>query len=435
MLFVTKKRVGGLMELSTVEPVEPGMDVSEKIKKALASPLGQGLAPSVARELGKALNEEVTDLSGSQLKKEIAKLFEEVAHASHSSVLASIDEVDKANFVHIDSAKHFKALQSTGVSVDRNLMADLEKDVESALKHAQSPRKGELIQTGSGIGEDDEGIDIGALVEDCISLLHALTHALPQASKALIFAKKEVSMLAKTLNSIFKVFEKEGPVILDEVDKMYAHIWKMYFFLMITLPLTMLFYAFWAGGFCGGPGTKVDEKKLRRKNAIQKCQGCIADCCRVCCGCHENDWSGEMCFWSVCILLQFVVLFLFIMAILITLIAAIEFFLASGCAQIYLLGDQSICGGVLSALKSFLDTIFAGLSDFPGHCQSKQLLTCQLIGKKMADAAEYTVIGSFMAAVFTFQLLIESGQIHTRAMSRIRLEQEWRERHPDAKKA
>merc|ERR1719440_2294901 len=134
---------------------------------------------------------------------------------------------------------------------------------------------------------------------------------------------------------------------------------------------------------------------------------CASSCNSSQCCCSSWPSSSECCFWSVCLFLQFVTMLLFIMAILITIIAAVQFFLASGCAQIYLLGDESICGNVLHNLRMFLDTIFPGVADFPTHCISKNLLTCELIGKKMRTAAEYTVIGSFMAATFTFQMIIE----------------------------
>jgi hypothetical protein len=121
---------------------------------------------------------------------------------------------------------------------------------------------------------------------------------------------------------------------------------------------------------------------------------------------------------------------LFIFAILITIIAAVQFFLASGCAEIYLLGDQGICGNILHFLTQFLDSIFPGVADFPGHCIQKNLLTCEMIHKKFITAAEYCVVGSFMAATFTFQMIIESGELHSRALTRIRFEHEWLKRHP-----
>jgi len=222
---------------------------------------------------------------------------------------------------------------------------------------------------------------------------------------------------------------------------MYGDIWLLYYFLMLPIPLTLLFYAFWSGGFFGGPGAKVPQEgpPPERNTFVEKCCGSFQDCCRVCCCCH--DWieygGAEMCFWSVCLLLQFVVLILFILAIVTTIIAAIQMFLAAGCAQIYLLGDQSICGNVLAAIRMFLETFIPDVvkADFPQHCVDKKLLTCELIGSKMMSSSMMTIAGSFLAATFTFQMLIESGTLHTRALSRIKLEHVWNERHPDEDKA
>jgi hypothetical protein len=433
MLIVTEKRVSNLIARDG-PTVLAAKDSGEKVTNALNGPLGNGLAPGVEREL-RSLVDKGGDVAQTKLSEEISFLFGEVAGEAHESIRSNLDKHVKASFLHVQVAKGVKNLHASGTGADDSKsMSELKRDVLTALeqgKHSMRAAGSKLVE------EDDEDgiVDILAeLVEDALMVLNALTHALPQASKALIFAKKEVSMLGKTLDNIFKVFEKKGPEILDLVDLYYARIWRMYYILMLTLPASLLFYSFWAGGFFGGPGTKVDQPRVRRPNALAKICGCIEDCCRCCCAAHE--WQGyggaECCFWSVILFLQFVVLLLFIMAIIITIIAAVEFFLAAGCAQIYLLGDMTICGNVLKNLRTFLDTIFPGIGnhDFPTHCIDKSLLTCVLIGKKMSSAAQYTVIGSFAAATFTFQMIVESGELHNRALTRIRFEQEWHKRHP-----
>jgi hypothetical protein len=429
MLYVTKKRVNVMAnDLGGFEAFSaPEADLAEKIDKALSGPL-KDLAPGVASELRNMRNS--NNVPTAQLAKEVTELYKNLAESSLLSVSTTLTRRVDASFVHIQLSSGIKELHSQGLgSVDQALVASLENDVNIALEHARNPTL-EMV-SDNGVPEAIEET-LAVLVEDAIMLLHALTHALPQASKALIFAKKEVSMLSKTLDNIFKVFEVKGPEIFDAIDHFYAKIWQTYYFLMLVLPCTLLFYAFWAGGFFGGPGTAVDQEKVRRPNSLAKLCGCIEDCCRCVCYAHEmQGWGGaECCFWSVCLFLQLLVLLLFIMAILISLIAAVQMFLAAGCAQIYLLGDQSICGNVLSSLRLFLDTIFPGLTDFPNHCTSKNLLMCELISAKFKSAADYTVIGSFLAATFTFQMLVESGQLHSRALSRVRMEQEWHKRHP-----
>merc|ERR1719230_2402517 len=435
MLLVTKKRVRGLVKNHPLTlNAKPSKDVSEKIQNVLDGPMGE-LAPGVAKELQAVLNHES---DGSSLGQEITKLLANIADTSLATVHDSVESHVSASFLHIERSEDVKALHSQGKgSIDKDLMAELSHDVNAALQRAEASR-GELVQVESKIADEDQedGIidTLAELIEDAINLLNALDHALPQASKALIFAKKEVSMLSKTLDNIFKEFEVMGPEIFNLVDYYYAKIWTMYYLVMLILPSSLLFYAFWSGGFFGGPGTFVDKPRVRRPNALAKICGCIEDCCRCCCAAHE--WQGyggaECCFWSVILFLQFIVLLLFIMAIIITIIAAVEFFLAAGCAQIYLLGDMTICGNVLKNLRMFLDTIFPGIGDhdFPTHCIDKSLLTCVLIGKKMSSAAQYTVIGSFAAATFTFQMIVESGELHNRALTRIRFEQEWHKRHP-----
>jgi hypothetical protein len=435
MLLVTNKRVRGLVKNHPIKAfAKPSKDVAEKIQNALDGPLSE-LAPSVANELRQTLDPGY-DVSSGGLNREITNLLQTVGTTSLSAVAEAVDSHVKTSFLHIEVSDDVKALHAEGKgSVDKDVMAELDKDVRIALQRAEASRE-ELVQLESKItdeAEEDGIIDtLAELIEEAIDLLNALTHALPQASKALIFAKKEVSMLSKTLENIFKVFEVMGPEIMDLVDYYWAKVWTMYYLVMLILPCSLLFYAFWSGGFFGGPGTRVDQPRVRRPNALAKVCGCIEDCCRCCCAAHE--WQGyggaECCFWSVCLWLQFISLLLFIFAILISIIAAIQFFLAAGVAQIYILGDESICAHALGNLRLFLDTIFGGVSDFPNYCIGKNLLMAELIGKKMRTAAEYTVIGSFMAATFTFQMIIESGELHSRALTRIRFEHEWHKRYP-----
>lgn len=240
-------------------------------------------------------------------------------------------------------------------------------------------------------------------------------------------------MLSKTLENIFKVFDDQGPKVFTEISEMYAEIWELYYVSMLILPCALLFYAFWAGGFFGGPGERVNHSPNRPQNMLAKFDLAVSNCCRCLCCCHEwLDFGGaELCFWSLILFLQLTVLLLFIMAILISIIAAVQFFLASGCAEIYLLGDASICGNVLLSLRTFLDTFMPSVevTNFAQHCVSQQLLTCDLIGAKMKAAAECTVLGSFLAATFTLQLIIESGTLHTRACTRIKFEHTWQKRH------
>jgi hypothetical protein len=434
MLVVTNKRVSVLMQQNAESSTSTNADLAlhKKIANALAGPLGQGLAPSLEKELGKAATNEISDVSSTQLGKEISELLEKLADTSIASVTDSVGAtVRKTSLLHLEAAESFIPLHLEGVGpVDQELLADLEKNVHRGLQSATSQSK--LVQTGSELKVQSEGEDqVSGLMEDALQLLHSLTHVLPQATKALIFARKEVSMVGKTLDTIFKGFEKSGPQIFDGVQGAYGSIWSGYYFIMLPLPIALLFYAFWAGGYFGGPG-RVGPEDGAPKTCWEKTTKCWTDCCDCFCGCH--NYCPSICFWSVCLFLQMIVLILFLLAIVLTILAAVQMFLASGCAQIYLLADQSICGGVLQAVRDFLSTFLPDVdtSGMPEHCQSESLLTCELIAGSLRSSAMMTVLGSFFAAVFTFQMLIESATLHTRALSRLEIQKTWKETYGKA---
>merc|ERR1719487_2108540 len=85
------------------------------------------------------------------------------------------------------------------------------------------------------------------------STLQHLLNLLPMAVKTLKYARKEVSSLASNLDSIFDVMQLKAPPILNQVATLYKTIWILYFCFLFPLTLFVLFYAFWASGYFGGP--------------------------------------------------------------------------------------------------------------------------------------------------------------------------------------
>merc|ERR1719353_359154 len=79
------------------------------------------------------------------------------------------------------------------------------------------------------------------------------------------------------------------------------------------------------------------------------------------------------------------------MAAVISIVSAAQMFIAAGCSEIYILGDQSICGGVLGMLQYFLTTFFKDIEkkNFPDHCSETNLLTCELIGASLRAVATH----------------------------------------------
>lgn len=242
--------------------------------------------------------------------------------------------------------------------------------------------------------------------------MNAFKSILPTVIDDVKFAKKEVSAVASTLDSIFKVFKTKGSPIFQDVASMYSTMWIMYYVLFVTGTLFILFYAFWAYGWFGGPKKQGDP--VSRGNCCTKCY----DACFSCCG---YDQDGKLCFWSCILFAEMVILIMFVVSIVLCILAGVKAFISLGCAQIYVLGDDTVCTSVLTGLRGWMETFWTDMSsDLNEACEVRTLVTCKAISTKMMSSAMYTVGGAFAAAIFSIQLLFESAILHERSVRRLR---------------
>jgi len=113
------------------------------------------------------------------------------------------------------------------------------------------------------------------------------------------------------------------------------------------------------------------------------------------------------------------VLVLFLVTTLLSMLAALKVFLADSCDQIHVLQDLVYCGQTMTTIRSFLSTFYDSQDEtMDAVCENHKLLTCEVIGPDMAASATLTVLFSFLACLIFFQLLVESGLNHTRAVHR-----------------
>lgn len=243
--------------------------------------------------------------------------------------------------------------------------------------------------------------------------LDQLQAILPEVIDDMKFAKKEVSAVSKQLHSIFNTFEMKGPPIFGEVADLYGTLWKAYYALFATITVGMLFYGFWATGWCGGPkAADAAEEVPSPVCFVDKCRLCCSACSTCMSACHDNF----MCFWSCIILCEVVVLLVFIIAIILTLISGIKAFLGAGCSSIYFLADPSVCTGILAMVKGWLGTFWGeAASAIDSVCDSESLLTCMLIEDKLMKSVIWTTMGSLVAALLSFQMIVNTAQLHEQA--------------------
>merc|ERR1719486_535021 len=145
----------------------------------------------------------------------------------------------------------------------------------------------------------------------------------------------------------------------------------------------------------------------------------LASCYQCCCNCMASCCDSSLCFWSFIIIMQVVALLLFILSIVFVIIGGIGILLATGCTEIYVINDDQICQTSVGFLKEFLSTFNvgkeSGLNPLSSACSNHNLLLCEMISAKLTDSAIYTIVGSFLACIFTFQLIFDTATLHERA--------------------
>jgi len=244
--------------------------------------------------------------------------------------------------------------------------------------------------------------------------LAALSKMIPVATETLKFAKKEVARLSANLNSIFATFAVQGPQIFDSIAAGWRILWLIYFFLFAPMTAGLLYYGFWASGWFGGPKPLGEDEEYEPPTT---CREKISACCSACCLCCTKFHDTQLCFWSGVIVMQIIVLIIFIVSIILCILAGVKAFMTSGCAQVYILGDGQVCVDTLMVVKNWLNAFYVADLDeaLDQACPANNLLTCEMITEKMEQSTILTVIGSFLGALISSQLILESAVLHEHA--------------------
>lgn len=246
-------------------------------------------------------------------------------------------------------------------------------------------------------------------------MLEAFQAILPSAIDNVKLAKKTVSDAQATLHSVFKTFKGNGPPIFYQASAMYDMLWSVYFILLAVVTIGVLGYGFYANNT--GSGDADGEAAIPAEGFAASCDYI----CKTCCCCFNGGMIGQSCFWIMLIVAQFGILLLFLVAILLCILAGVKNFIASGCSQIYILGDEAVCTETLKLIQKFMLTFTVGEAstwDINSACAKYTLMACQELGPKMATSASLTVIGGLMGAVLSFQMLVDTCINHERAVQR-----------------
>merc|ERR1719161_562457 len=197
---------------------------------------------------------------------------------------------------------------------------------DHATQHLQAT-SGEMMS----LVEEEEDLETTGIFNQVVTLLRSLSNVLPQATKTLKFARLEVSKLAANLDGLFRPFQTMGPDLFGTFSSLYRTIWTLYFCLMVPLSVILTIYGFWAGGFFGGPGNAAMEEEPKEDQTPQNERGIawkIRTCCSKCCTCLHGCHDMSLSFWGCIITMQFFVMIMFVVALVLLIMAAIQRFVS-----------------------------------------------------------------------------------------------------------
>jgi len=242
-----------------------------------------------------------------------------------------------------------------------------------------------------------------------------LKSVLPAVINDLKFAKKGLASIANTLDSVMTVLGLKAPPLFYKIASLYRAVWVSYFMFFSIATLAVLFYGFWASGYFHGPEPTPEEEQFYQ--APQTFREKLCSCWTACGGCFSGCADSHLFFWSMILLAEVLVLVLFLISVMICVISGVQAFLTAGCAQVYILGDDTICTAAMEVLRNFLKSFGAGNS-VRDLCMKEKLVTCKMITDEALKSLVMSILGAVVASLLSLQMVVESAILHERARYR-----------------
>lgn len=307
--------IGGLL----ASPITSAL--GDPIKKALSDGLGEQVAETIGDNLSSVLGDVIVNMSTSGIGEKIGDVLDALLDEAISKGAEALESVEKKLPV---------GASLLATKADHELTFDLALDREIDFLFSEdhlmsrSPKHFEaLALLESSMALESEGVSDAAWTS-IVNLLRSLTNLLPKATDALKDARTEVTKLASNIDSIFDSFATSGQAIFDKIATLWTIIWLGYFFFVLPFSLWNLYYGFWANGWFGGPQPIEHDAIAPPEGFMAKCQVLCSSCCSWCSGFHDTD----LCFWSVIIFMQVIILLTFIIAVVLAIVAGVQAFFA-----------------------------------------------------------------------------------------------------------
>jgi uncharacterized membrane protein (DUF373 family) len=267
-----------------------------------------------------------------------------------------------------------------------------------------------------GLADGDELLkSLSDTWEKLAKLLFDLNKYIKKALKILKDARVMVVSASRNSRTVFLQVKAQGPQIFWTLGDNWKTLWTVLIGAFLPFYFIMMFYACWAGGYCGGP-TPLDRSE---HPPADTCGARCSACCRYCCNCQRECHDTTACMFSWVFFMQILVLVLFILALIITLLFVFEFVFGTLCTgdSVAVVSNTEDCQNMISPLKEFFPTFRVNYTSgsevpFENVCEEKNLMVCGMIASKMKNGALASLLGGFLAVCVMFELIIEFAKYH-----------------------
>jgi len=240
--------------------------------------------------------------------------------------------------------------------------------------------------------------------------LDGFRRSLPKAISGIKGARKEVSAVAKILDTGFTILGAKAPPVFTVSSTLYRTVWIGYFVIFGLLTIGLLFFALHASGFVGKgqPTPDAMENYQPPSGFTSRLQVCFSGCFSCLSVCDDS----QTCFWSFVLLMELLWLLMFVASFALLLVTGVKAFLAAGCAPVYMLGDATVCSQALQLVSGWLEGD-SWLGSVSGESPDS-LLVCNILSQKFGSGILMAALSNVVAAVLTFQLIVDSAMMHER---------------------
>eukprot|EP00929_Paragymnodinium_shiwhaense_P044435 TRINITY_DN22801_c0_g1_i2.p1 TRINITY_DN22801_c0_g1~~TRINITY_DN22801_c0_g1_i2.p1 ORF type:complete len:965 (+),score=264.31 TRINITY_DN22801_c0_g1_i2:125-3019(+) len=281
----------------------------------------------------------------------------------------------------------------------------LGKDLETAV---QSSPAAAVLKTTPAPSAKASGANPNSW-RNMAALMRALHKNVPTAVELLEQVRVQARAASKELEvASEQIKESVAPAALG--GKAWKAVGIALFVFWLPPYLGLLYYAFWGGGYFGGPQPIDDAEYEPPSTFRERMSACWRCCCNWC-----TSWNDtQTCMISTVVLMQLMILVMFLLANAVGILCALFIILGSLCSALPIVSSASDCSAIINGITTLFPAFYVSNpgEDMSGACGAYSLVTCDVMAPRLKTGALLCIAGSWLAIILTSELIIQFAAMH-----------------------